>query len=324
MKIVNYKKYGTPEVIQIIDARKPEPKENEVLIKVMTSSLSPAECAFRKADPFIVRFFGGLTKPKGVPGDMLSGVIEDVGSSVTKFKVGDRVFGSTGPAMGAHGEFLILKDSDALAILPEELAFYEGSSIADGAITALPFIKDHARLSEGQHILINGASGSIGTYAIQLAKYYGATVTAVCSGKNHDLVKSLGADITIDYHKTDFTTHENAYDVIFDTVGKSSFGKCKNALTKEGKYLTTVPDFGAMIRGMFLKNKQTKKPIFAATGMRKPEDKLPDFEFMAVLAKEGKLKTVKDRVYNFETIKEGHAYVDTGHKVGNVVLEINK
>ena len=322
MKIVNYSKYGSPDVIEIINREKPTPKENEVLIRVMTSSLSPAECAVRKADPFIVRFFAGLTSPKGVPGDMLAGLVEEVGSQVTKFKAGDRVFGSTGQSMGAHGEFVCLKDSEALVLLPEGLEFYEGSSIADGAITALPFLRDQAKLSKGQHILINGASGSIGTYAIQLSKYYGAIVTAVCSSKNHELVKSLGADIVIDYHKTDFTNNTNQYDVVFDTVGKSSFGKCKQSLTAKGVYLTTVPDFGAMVQTILFKNKKSKKAIFAATGLRKAADKIPDFELMRELALEGKLRTIADKEFTFTTIKDGHAYVDAGHKVGNVVLKI--
>lgn len=322
MKTAKYNKYGSPDVIQIIDQDKPTPREDEILIKVHASSLSPAECAFRKGKPFIVRFFAGLTAPKATPGDMFAGTVQAVGKEVHNFTPGDRVFGSTAPATGSHAEYLVMKSDQTIARLPEILTFEEGTSIADGGITALPFLRDNGQIKSGDHILINGASGSIGTYAIQLAKNYNATVTAVCSKRNHELVRNLGADYVIDYTQQDFAANHHTYDIIFDAVGKRSYNQCKGALKEGGKYLTTVPTAAVIFFSLLPKSSKRKRPVFAATGLRKPEDKIPDLTWMAQLAAEGNLKTVIDKTYTFDTIREGHAYVDEGHKVGNVILRI--
>lgn len=321
MKAIKYIKYGSPQVIRIVELDKPKPKENQVMIKVHASSVSPAECAFRSADPFVTRFFGGILAPKSIPGDMFSGEIVELGEKVTTFSIGDKVFGTTGPSMGAHAQYVVLDSNQAIVKMPENMSFEEGCSVSDGAIVALPFLRDQGSVHAGQHILINGASGSIGTYAVQLSKYYGATVTAVCSGNNIDLVKSLGADYAIDYTKEDFTQKKNAYDIIFDTVGKSSFPKCKAALKQDGIYMSTVPSFLLLLKSMISRKKAGKKAIFAATGLRKPSDKKADFQILGKLVHQGKLKTIIDRVYSMNEIVEAHEYVEKGHKVGNVVVK---
>lgn len=322
MRIVKYVKYGSPEVVTVIDKEKPSAAADEMIIRVETVGVSPAECAFRSADPFITRLFGGFFAPKAVPGDYFAGVVEETGAELTHLKKGDRVFGTTGAKMGAHSQYAVLKKDDAVVALPEELDFYEGSAIADGGITALPFLRDSGKIQEGQHVLINGASGSIGTYAVQICKIYGAEVTAVCSSKNHELVKSLGADHVIDYHKVDFTKNDNTYDIVFDTVGKSSFKASKASLTENGIYLTTVPAVPEMMRTLFVKKDTGKRAVFSATGLRKASDKLPDFKWLADQAVAGKLKTVQDKVYSLDDIVEAHHYVDKGHKVGNITVNM--
>jgi len=323
MKAVKYSHYGTPDVIHIIDTNKPIANDNEILVNVFASSLSPSECAFRKADPFIVRFFSGLTAPKTIPGDMFAGIVDSVEANVVNFRPGDRVFGTVAPGTGTHAEYVVLDSNMAIVKLPERVSYQEGASLADGAITALPFLRNHGKIKANDHILINGASGSIGTYAIQLAKYYGATVTAVCSAKNSALAKELSADEVIDYAVNDFTKNLNTYDIIFDVVGKSSYRACKLALKSNGIYLTTIPNLFLLLHSILFKKKKGKKAIFAATGIRKPADKILDFNFLSKLAAEGQLRSVIDKVYTFDTIKEGHIYVEKGRKVGNVSLMIS-
>ncbi len=286
MKAIQYIKYGTPEV----------------------------------ASPFVTRFFGGFFKPKNIPGDMLAGKIAAIGKNVKGFNIGQRIYGTTGPSMGAHAQYTVINQNEAIVNLPENVSFEDASSIADGAITAYPFLLETGKLKSGQHILINGGSGSIGSYAIQLAKLMDATVTAVCSTKNISLVENLGADFSIDYTKEDFTKYVAKYDIIFDTVGKSSFKKSKGALTNNGIYMSTIPSLGLLIRSIF-NGLFPKKAMFSATGLRKPKDKVVDFKYLAKLADNGKLKSIIDKVYNLEDIKKAHVYVDQGHKVGNVIVK---
>lgn len=321
MKVVAYSKYGTPDVIEIREIEKPTIKENEMLIKVHAGCISPAECAFRAADPFITRFFSGFFKPKAYAGDMLSGEVVEVGSAVTKFQVGDRVFGTRGTDMSAQCEYVTITEQHAFVKIPEGLDYFEAAALADGGITALPFLRDTGGIKEGMHVLINGASGSVGTYAIQLAKLFGASVTAVNSGRNKDLVVGLGADYFIDYKVEDFTQKIDTYDIIFDAVGKSSFSKCKQALKANGVYMSTVPTLGLMLKAAF-GGKKGKQAKFSATGLRKPHEKEPDLEYLAKLAVEDKLKTIIDRICTFEDIKEAHTYVDSGRKRGNVILSL--
>lgn len=323
MKAIKYSGYGDSSVIKISHLDLPQINSNEILIKMHASSVSPSDVVMRKGQPFIARFFTGLFKPKIVPGDLVSGTIESIGSEVVNFEVGDRVFGSAGDKMWAHAEFLKIKASEAIVKLPTNLSFEEGSALSDGAITAYPFLTEVGHIQAGHHVLINGGSGSVGSYAIQIAKHLGATVTAVSSSKNIGLLESLGADYTIDYNKDDFTSNANTYDIIFDVVGKSSYGKCKTALSSTGRYLSTFPTVEILFRSLF--NGITKKKChFAATGLRKPSKKIADYKILSTMASTGTLKTIIDRSYTFEDIKEAHDYVELGHKVGNVILTINK
>lgn len=236
-------RYGGPEVITLREVPKPVPKANELLIRVHAASLTLADTAFRKADPFIVRFFGGLLAPRNlVHGSDFSGVVEATGEAVTRFSVGDAVYGA---AAGAHGEYIALAEDAAIVRKPETLSHVQAAGLSYSFLTAMPFLRDEARLQPGQSILINGASGSVGIVAVQLARHFGAHVTGVCSGRNAAFVTSWGADRVIDYSREDFAADSGAYDVIFDAVGKSSFAHARPALKPQGIYLTTVPSLAS-------------------------------------------------------------------------------
>ncbi len=229
--------YGSPEVLQFSDTSKPTPKANELLIRVQAASVTPSDCAFRKGDPFMIKLMYGLRKPKfPILGVEFAGIVEAIGQAVSRFKVGDRVFGMSPNTFGSYGEYLCLAEDKPIAKQPANVSAAETVAICDGATTALIFLRDIAKLQTGQQILINGASGAVGVYALQLAKYYGAIVTAVCSAANHELVTQLGADHVIDYTSSDFTQSQQRYDVIFDAIGKSSYHRCKHLLTPNGMY----------------------------------------------------------------------------------------
>jgi len=323
MKAVTCRKYGPPEVLNIEELAKPVPKEDEVLIKVHAAIVSPPDCAFRKAEPFVVRFFAGFFKPKNpVPGELFSGVVESVGQNVTKFKEGDDVFGSAGMSLGAYAEYACVKESEMLVKKPKEISHAEAAGIGDGPITALPFLRDSAGLEKGQKVLINGASGSVGIAAVQVAKYLGAHVTGVCGSSNTEMVKNMGADSVIDYTKEKFYSSGEKWDVVFDAVGKSSFSECKNALTDSGLYMTTVPSLGVLIKMMLGSKSKGKRAVFSATGLRKVEDKTQDSIFLRDLVVQGKMKIVTDKVLPMDKMVEAQTYVETGHKKGNVVVNI--
>ncbi len=322
MKAIQYHRYGFPEVLQLREVEKPAPGDNEVLVKVASTTVTPVDCVFRRGDDFMARLFTGLTKPRNpVPGSELSGVVEEVGKDVTLFEVGDEIFGG-GPATNA--EYTCLEEEGPIAIKPSNLTFEEAAAVPYGILTALPFLRDEGDIQAGQRVLINGASGSIGTYAVQLAKHFGADVTGVCSSANVELVQSLGADEVIDYTREDFTERKNTWDVIFDTVGKSSFSRCKRALKKEGKYLTTVLNFSTLPRMMWTSIVGDKKAIFAATGLRSTKEQWKDVLFIKKLIEDGKLKPVIDRTYLLEQTAEAHRYVEEGHKTGNVVIKVSR
>ena len=260
MQAAYIERYGPPEAITVRDLPKPEIGERDVLVRMHASSVSPADCAMRSGDPFIVRFFSGLMRPKDpIPGGAVAGVVEAVGTSVTLFQPGDRVFGTTDPAPGAMAEFAAVPESGALVKLPDGVEFGEAAGLTYSFLTAMPFLRDEGKLQPGMSISINGAGGSIGTVAIQLAKHMGATVTAVCSTRNIELVRSLGADFVIDRTKMDFTEASAAYDVIFDAVGKSSFADCRRALKPGGIYLTTVPSLAILVPMLRGADKQGKR-----------------------------------------------------------------
>jgi len=306
----------------VVDSEKPVPKDDEVLIKNHATEISPADIAFRSGKPFIARFFTGLRRPKGIPGDVLAGEIEAVGKNVRKFRKGDRVFGSSGMKAGAQAEYLCLAEEDALVTLPAELSYDDAAAFSYAGLTALPFLRDRANIRKGQKVLINGASGSIGSIAVQLAKYYGGEVTGVCSTTNLELVRSLGTDNVIDYTKNDFTKDGQTYDIIFDTVGKSSFSRCKGSLKEGGIYLTTVPAMGIIIRRWWPSGPTHKRAIFAATGLRPPSEKIRDLEALKIMAEEGRLRAIIDRCYRLEQIVEAHRYVQGGHRKGDVIITL--
>jgi NADPH:quinone reductase-like Zn-dependent oxidoreductase len=323
MKAIVYEEYGPPEVLQLKEVEKPIPKEDEVLIRVYAAAVNATDPVNRKGEPFIARLATGLMRPKNtIPGDALAGEIEAVGIDVTLFKEGDQVYGNTGLGLGAHAEYKCMPEAGALALKPANMTYKEAAAVVDGALTALPFLRDKANIQSGGKVLINGASGSVGTSAVQLAKYFGAEVTGVCSTTNLELVKSLGADKVIDYTKEDFTQSGETYDVIFDAVGKSSYSRCKSSLKERGIYLTTVPTLAIVLQMLWTSMIGNKKAIFAATGLRPASEKAKDLIFLKELIEAGKLKAVIDRRYPLEQISEAHRYVEKGHKKGNVVITV--
>lgn len=323
MKAAVIDRYGPPEVFAIREVARPVPKEGEVLIRVHATVATPSDCAFRSADPFIVRFFAGMLRPKwGILGDTLAGEVEAVGADVTRFKPGDRLVGSTGD-VGAYAEYCIVDEDAAMVTFPAALGHADAVSIAEAYLTAMPFLRDEAKLKAGDRLLINGASGSIGACAIQLGKHFGAEVTAVCSGRNAEMVTALGADRVVDYAKADFTEEEGRYDAIFDAVGKSSFSRCAPALAPRGVYMTTVPTME--IAWLMLTGHRTakgKRALLATTGLRRAADKTEDLVLMNELVTGGALRAVIDRHYPLEQMAEAHRYVETGRKRGSVVIDV--
>lgn len=320
MKAIVCTKYGSPDVLQLKEVAKPTPKDNEVLIRIFAAAVGPADCAFRKGDPFIIKLVYGLRRPKHpIRGTELAGEIETVGKDVKCFKVGDQVFGLSATTSGAHAEYKCLPEDKPLIIKPATMTYEDAVAVCDGAATALTFLRDKAKIQRGQKVLINGASGSVGIYAVQLAKYFGAEVTGVCSTANFELVKSLGADKLIDYTKEDFTTSGQTYDVIFDAVGKRSFAQCKSSLTRKGVYLSTVPALSIVLQMLWTSTFSSKKAVFTTAGLIQTKENLI---YLKELYEAGKIKPVIDRRYPLEQIAEAHRYVDSGHKKGNVIITL--
>jgi NADPH:quinone reductase-like Zn-dependent oxidoreductase len=316
MKAIIYTKFGPPEVLHLQEVAKPTPKADEVLIKIHATTVVKEDPDMRASPGF-----NGFLKPRNsILGQELAGEIESTGRGVTRFKPGDQVFGFD--MFGAYAEYKCMPENGALAIKPFNLSYGEAASIPNGALTALPFLRDKGNVQSGQTVLIYGASGSVGAAAVQLAKYYGAKVTGVCSTANLEWVKSLGADQVIDYTREDFIENGKTYDIIFDTVGKCSFSECKGSLTNEGIYLATVPTPAIMLQALWTAKSSSKKVRFAATGLRSASEKVKDLVFITELIAAGKLKPVIDRCYPLEQIAEAHRYVETGHKKGNVVITL--
>jgi NADPH:quinone reductase-like Zn-dependent oxidoreductase len=318
MKAAVYTTYGPPEVLQLQEAEKPLPKDNEILIRLEATAVNSGDLRLRKADPFGVRLFFGLTKPKvNILGAVFSGEVEKVGKDVKLFKSGDQVFGHTDMRFGAYAEYLCISESGSLALKPNSIKHTEAAVIPFGGTSALHFIKK-AAIKPGQKVLINGASGAVGSAAIQLAKYFGANVTGVCSTANIDLVKSIGADNVIDYTKTDFAKNGETYDIIFDTVNKIPFSKGLKSLNKNGILILSSAGMPEMLKGFWTSMTSSKKVL---TGVISHNAEV--INFLKMLIETNKLKPVIDRIYPLGQIAEAHAYVERGHKKGNVAILLN-
>lgn len=321
MKAIIHTRYGPPEVLHLTEVPKPTPKDNEVLIKVYATTVNRTDCGFRSAEYFISRFFSGLFKPKNqILGNEFAGVIEAVGKTVKSFNPGDKVFGYNDITFGAHAEYMTMTEDSTITIMPLLLSFEEAAPITEGAHYALCDIRA-ANIKRGQKVLVNGATGAIGSAAVQLIHYFGAEVTAVCHTKNVALVKSLGAHQIIDYTQQDFTTLNTRFDVVFDAVGKSSFGKCKPLLKARGIYIST--ELGYLSQNPFLALITPllggKKVLFPIPSISKK-----DVEFLKELVESKKFKPVIDRSYPLEETIEATRYVETGQKTGNVVITVNQ
>ncbi len=319
MRAVVYDKYGPPDVQRLEDVERPTPKEDEVLVKIHATTVTRTDCGIRGAKPFFIRFIFGVRRPKQrILGTELAGEIEAVGAAVSQFAVGDPVFGSTAAfKSGAHAEFVCIPESGPLAHKPVGMTFEQAASVTDGAILALMCLES-VKPQSGQTILVYGASGSIGTAGVQLAKHFGADVTAVCRTKNVELVRSLGADRVIDYTQEDFTKNGETYDVIFDAVGKHSFSRCKGSLKRGGAYVAT-DGLGNAFLAMWTSRVGNKRVLFPIP----PHYTKKNVLLLKELIEAGKYRAVIDRCYPLEEIVEATRYVETEQKTGNVVLTID-
>jgi len=319
MKAVVYDRYGPPEVQRIEEVERPVPKQDEVLVKIHATTVTRTDCGVRAGKPFLVRVYFGLRRPKqGILGTELAGEVAAVGAAVGEFAIGDQVFGSTASfKSGAHAEFICMRESDPLARMPAGMTFEAAAPAADGAILALMCLES-VRLQKGQTILVYGASGSIGTAGVQLAKHFGADVTAVCKTKNLELVRSLGADRVIDYTQEDFTKNGQTYDVIFDAVGKHSFSRSKSSLKRGGSYVAT-DGFRNLFLALWTRLVGGKKVLFPIP----PPYSKKNVLFLKDLIEAGKYRPVIDRCYPLEDVVEATRYVETQQKTGNVVLTIS-
>ncbi len=319
MKAIVHTKYGPPSVVQLKNIPQPVPRNDEVLIKVYASTVNRTDCGFRKGKPYIVRLFSGLLRPKSQTlGNEFAGEIESTGAAVASFAVGDKVFGFDDGTFGGHAEYMVLREKKAIAQMPSNYSYIEAAPLAEGAHYALSDLRG-AKIKAGQKIIINGATGAIGSAAVQLCKYFGLYVTAVCSTEYIALVQSIGADEVIDYRNQDFTQLPQEYDIVFDAVGKSSFGKCRRLLKKKGIYMST--ELGAGWQNIFL---ALLTPLFSGRKVLFPLPAINKevLHLLKELAEAGKYRPVIDRYYPLEQTAEAYCYVEKGYKVGNVVITI--
>jgi NADPH:quinone reductase-like Zn-dependent oxidoreductase len=316
VKAVVYQRYGSPDVLELRDIPTPTPKANQILVKVRATTVNRTDCAMRKAEPIVWRAYLGLTRPRNpILGSEFAGDIEAVGPEVTTVTVGDQIFGLSG--FGANAEYLCVREGGSVAPKPPAMTYEEAASVCDGATAALTCLRK-AQLRVGQRILVYGASGSVGTAAVQLAKYFGAEVTAVSGTRNLELAKSLGADKVIDYTQDDFTKHGQIYDAVLDAVGKSTYLRCRELLKPEGIYVSTGgPLYQNLFFVLWTSRVGRKKAVAAITRSTKQ-----DIHFLKELIEEGKYRAVIDRGYLLEQITEAHSYVETERKTGNVVITV--
>ena len=325
MKAILHSRYGSPDLLQFKEVERPVPKDNEVLIAIHATTVSTGDCNIRnftfvtQSMRPIAKLMFGIGKPwkPRILGTELAGQVEGTGQNVTRFKKGDRVVASTGMAGGGHAQYACLPETGAMAIKPDSLTWEEAVALPFGANTALHFLRDLGKIRAGQDVVIIGASGAIGSAAVQLAKHFGATVTGVCSGANVELVKSLGADTVIDYTREDFTKNARTYDLIFDVVGATTFDRCQHSLKPDGVFLQNIMELSDVVRVLWTSVASKKKikggvAIGNQKGMR----------LIAELAAAGTLKPVIDRSYPLEQIAEAFKYVELGHKKGNVVITV--
>ncbi len=321
MKAIVYTEYGSPDVLQLKEVAKPTPKDNELLIRIEATTVTAVDSTFRQGASMSGRFYTGLTRPKRpVLGSTLAGEVEAVGKDVTLFQKGDHVFGATAN-FGTHAEYICLPEDGALAVKPANIT-HEEAVATNPVLTALPFLRDTGQIQSGQKVLINGASGSVGSYAVQLAKQMGAEVTGVCSTEKMEFVKSLGADKVIDYKTEDFTHSGESYDIIFDAAGKSSYGRCQHILKENGVYLSTVLSPGIIFDVIRTSLVGRKKAKITFAGLRPASEQAKDLRFLTELMEAGQVKSLVDRCYPLAQTAEAHRYVDTGRKKGSVVITV--
>ncbi|GIO59493.1 NAD(P)-dependent alcohol dehydrogenase [Paenibacillus cineris] len=319
MRAIVYEQYGPPHVLQLKEVTKPAPKAGDILIKVYATTAAAGDWRLRRADPFLARMFNGLWRPKRIRilGFELAGVVESTGSSVTRFKPGDAVYAACGNSFGAYAEYKCLPEEGSVALKPENMTFEEAAAVPVGALTALQFLRA-GKIKSGMRVLVYGASGSVGTYAVQLAKHFGAEVTGVCSASNAELVTSIGADRVLDYTKQQLPNDGPPYDIIFDTVGKSPFSVCVKLLASDGVYLRAYHVNPVIIvRGLWASLTSSKKVIGGNM-----KENAEDLVFLKERIEAGQLRAVIDRRYRLEQAADAHAYVEQGHKKGNVVLTV--
>ncbi|EZH74074.1 Zn-dependent oxidoreductase [Aquimarina atlantica] len=323
MKAVTINKYGTPDVFKLEDVKKPIPRGKEVLIKINAIPITTEDLLQRKGEPYFTRLFLGLTKPKNsVLGAEFSGEIVEISNDVTKFKVGDKVFGHSGQNLGCYAEYVCIEEEGLLLKKPENMNDEDVASVCT-FMAAWNFLVSMAKVKNNQKVLINGASGTVGSAAVQIAKSFGANVTGVCSSTNMNMVKSLGADKVIDYTCDKFTENGELYDIIFDVANKSSFYDCKDSLIKKGIYLNPVLQVSTLFQMLWTKVFSKKKVMFSATGFRPISLRKIFLKELTILFEKGKLNTIIDKRYNLEQIAEAHRYIESGNKKGNIIINLN-
>jgi NADPH2:quinone reductase len=328
MKAYICQEYGPPEVLRLKEVDKPVPKENELLIRVCATTVNAADCNARGMTyipsglGFVAKMMLGSKKPKNEnTGSVFAGEVIAAGPEVTSFKAGDQVYGSSSE-LGAYAEYICRREDGALARIPDVIGFNEAATVPYGALTALYFLREKAGVKEGMRVLINGASGGVGSYAVQLAKYFGAEVTGVCSSSNMEFVRSLGADHVIDYTREDFRKSDRTWDVIMDiVVGKTSFAKCKKVLHPKGYYLAVAGGLTDMLQMIRTSLTGGRKVIFGGGSACEKKENL---EFLNTLIEQGKLKPVLDRTFPFDQMVDAHRYVESGGKKGNIAVQIHQ